>query len=248
MPGNVLPARRLASALVPDRIPEFNAYRDTYREAVEQSIAFARTELDFFTRAKTRALLELAAQRVGDPHRLSFLDFGCGPGETDGFLEGEVGRLAGVDIADELVGVARERNPWADYQAVTAGEPLPHPTGTFDVCFAVCVLHHIAPPQRPELLREMARVTRPGGMLAIFEHNPWNPLTRRAVAGCEFDRDAVLLTRREARGLLRGAAIDEVEGSYIVFFTRESGLLRGIERRLGWLPLGAQYVVSGRRS
>ena len=83
--------------------------------------------------------------------------------------------------------------------------------------------------------------------MAIFEHNPWNPLTRRAVAGCEFDRDAVLLPRRQAEQLLHGQSMAGVEGSYMLFFTRRSALLHGIERRLGWLPLGAQYVVSGRR-
>jgi hypothetical protein len=90
-------------------------------------------------------------------------------------------------------------------------------------------------------------VTRSGGLVAIFEHNPWNPLTRRAVAGCEFDEDVVLLTRREGGRLLRGSGLAAVEGSYILFFTRESTLLSRIERRLARIPLGAQYVVSGRR-
>jgi hypothetical protein len=93
----------------------------------------------------------------------------------------------------------------------------------------------------------MARVTRPGGVVAIFEHNPWNPLTRKAVAGCEFDRDAVLVTRREAERLLRGSGLADVEGSYIVFFPRESPWLQRIEGLLGRVPLGAQHVVSGRR-
>jgi SAM-dependent methyltransferase len=96
-------------------------------------------------------------------------------------------------------------------------------------------------------LAEMARVTRPAGLVVIFEHNPWNPLTRKAVAGCEFDRDAELLSRRESEALLRGAGLTELEASYIVFFTRESPRLQWIERRLARLPLGAQHVVSGRR-
>jgi SAM-dependent methyltransferase len=225
---------------------DFDAYRDAYREAVEKSIAFARTELDFFTRAKAETLLEVTARRVGNPLELSFLDVGCGPGETDRFLEGKVVGLAGVDVASELVKVASERNPWADYTAVRPGEPLPYPAQAFDVSFAVCVLHHIAPPQRSGLVREMSRVTRPGGMVAIFEHNPWNPLTRRAVARCEFDEDAVLLARGEVKRLLRGAALAEVESHYILFFTRESARLRRIERRLRRTPLGAQYVVTAR--
>jgi SAM-dependent methyltransferase len=154
--------------------------------------------------------------------------------------------LAGVDISPQMVEAARERNPWAQYRHVGAEEPLPYEPATFDVSFAVCVLHHVRPDRRPALVAEMARVTKPGGVVAVFEHNPWNPLTRRAVAGCEFDEDAVLLTRREAQRQLAGAGLREVEGHYILFFTRDSAPLRWIERRLRKVPLGAQYVALAR--
>ena len=225
---------------------QFNAAGGDYRRKVERSIAFSRTELDFFTRAKSDALLDEAARRVGDPRELSFLDFGCGPGETDRFLEGRVGGLAGVDVASELVEAAGERNPWVEYTTVEAFEPLPHATAAFDVCFAICVLHHVPPRRRLEVVREMARVTRSGGMTAIFEHNPWNPLTRYAIARCEFDEDATLLRRGEVERLLRDAGLVDAEARYILFFTRESARLRGIERRLGGVPLGAQYAVTAR--
>lgn len=231
----------------PDPV-EFDSYSHSYRNAVEEAIAFSRTDLDFFTLAKVRELLRLATLRVGDPRRLSFIDIGCGPGETDRFLEGSVGSLTGLDISPRMVEVARERNPWATYLETDADGALPVGAGQFDVCFTVCVLHHVAGPERAGLLAEMARVTRPGGVVAIFEHNPWNPLTRRAVAGCEFDRDAVLLTRRESERLLSGAGLLGVEGSYIIYFTRDSVPLQRIERLLGALPLGAQYVVSARRN
>ncbi len=225
---------------------DFDAYRDRYREAVERSIAFARKEMDFFTRAKARELLELCERRVGDPRRLSFLDVGCGPGETDRMLEGRVGSLAGVDIAPQMIEAAREANPWAEYRPITPGAPLPYEDGTFDVSFAVCVLHHVPQAERSQLVREMARVTRRGGLVSVFEHNPWNPLTRRAVARCEFDEDAVLLTHREAQRLLGDAGLREVEGHYILFLTRDSPPFRWIERRLRKVPLGAQYVALAR--
>jgi SAM-dependent methyltransferase len=227
---------------------EFDRYSETYRAAVERSIAFSGADLDLFTRAKARELLGLTARRLGDPRGLSFLDVGCGPGETDRWLEGHVRGLTGVDLSTEMIEVARERNPWADYRPDGPDGELPFPEECFEVCFAVCVLHHVPVPQRPAMLAEMARVTRPGGLVVIFEHNPWNPLTRKAVAGCEFDRDAALLARRESERLLRAAGLTDVEGSYIVFFTRESPRLQRIERLLGRLPLGAQHVVSGRRS
>jgi SAM-dependent methyltransferase len=230
-----------------DQTPvDFDHYSDDYREAVEGSIAFAGAELDFFVAAKADALVELVDDRIAPPDQLAFLDVGCGPGETDRFLEGRVGRLGGVDVAPRMVDEARRRNPWAEYRAYEEGERLPYEDASFDVSFAVCVFHHVDRGQRLALVREMSRVTRPGGLVALFEHNPLNPLTRRAVRGCEFDRDAELITRRGASRLMRDAGL-RPDGRYIVFFTRESGLLRGVERRLGWLPLGAQYVVFAQR-
>ncbi len=169
------------------------------------------------------------------------------PGETDRMLEGRVGALAGVDVSEPMISAARARNPWAEYRVAEQGSPLPLPTAGFDVSFAICVLHHVELPRRTELLAEMARVTRPGGLVVIFEHNPLNPLTRRAVAGCEFDRDAVLLHRSESESLLAASGLTAVEGSYIVFFRRDSARLQRLARRLARLPLGAQYVVSARR-
>jgi SAM-dependent methyltransferase len=226
---------------------DFDARDLDYRAEIEKSIAFTGADHAFFTQAKVRPLLELARRRVGDPRELAFLDFGCGPGETERFLEGQVGSLVGVDTSAAMVDHAREQNPWATYHAIEAGDKTPMADGSVDVCFAICVLHHVPPPQRPSVMQEMARVTRPGGLIALFEHNPLNPVTRHAVAGCEFDRDAVLVTRRESRRLLRGAGLSDVAGAYIIFFTRDSPLRRQIEARLGWLPLGAQYVISARR-
>jgi SAM-dependent methyltransferase len=230
---------------VPDRA-EFDQYSDSYRDAVEDSISFVGADLDFFTRAKARLLLELADGAVGAPEALAFLDVGCGPGETDRLLEGRVGGLAGVDVAPGMLERARRSNPWAEYRGYSEGEALPFEQGTFDVCFAICVFHHVPREQRIPLVAEMVRVCRPRGLIALFEHNPLNPLTRKAVRGCKFDRDAELLTRREALQLLTEAGL-RPNGRYIEFFTRDSGLLRGVESRLGWLPLGAQYAVFANR-
>jgi SAM-dependent methyltransferase len=226
---------------------DFDEYSDDYRDAVEESISFVGADLEFFTQAKAEALLDLVRERVGEPGRASFLDVGCGPGETDRLLKGKVGRLAGVDVAPRMVERASRLNPWAEYRSFEPGGSLPFGDGSFDVCFAISVLHHVPRSERPALLDEMKRTLRTGGLLVVFEHNPINPLTRRAVAGCEFDRDAELLGSREARRLLRQAGLAEPGRRYIEFFTRDSGLLRGVESRLGWLPLGAQYAVFANR-
>ena len=225
----------------------FDQYADSYRDAVEESIAFAGGDAARYVGAKARMLVELAARRIGSPEDLDALDVGCGPGETDAFLEGRFGSLSGVDLSSAMAKRAASRNPWARYSSYETGEPLPYEDESFDLSFAICVVHHVPPAERPALLAEMRRVTRPGGLVALFEHNPLNPLTRKAVRDCPFDEDAVLLSRGEARRRLADAGLAEVEAPFIIFFPREGGLRDRVERRLGWLPLGAQYYVAGSR-
>jgi SAM-dependent methyltransferase len=226
---------------------DFDQYTDSYREAVEDSIAFAGGDVERYVGAKARMLVDLARRRLGDPAELTALDFGCGPGETDRFLEGAFSALHGIDLSTPMVERAAARNRWAHYSGYERGEPLPYEDARFDLTFAVCVLHHVPAKERPGVAGEMARVTRPGGLVAIFEHNPWNPLTRKAVRDCPFDEDAVLLTRPTARKLLEAADLSPVESAYIIFFPKEGPRLGRLERRLRRLPLGAQYYVAHER-
>lgn len=225
---------------------DFNRYRDSYRDAVQDSLALPGTEVEYFVRAKADRLTELAGA-LGALDELDVLDVGCGGGETDRFLEGRFGSLAGVDIASELVEKAAEGNPWAGYLHYGEGEPIPHADDSFDLTFAICVLHHVEPSDRERFVAEMARVTRPGDLVAAFEHTPWNPLTRLSVHRCEFDEGVVLLTRGRTKRLLQGRGLDVEDSSYIVFFPRSGPVLDRAERRLGGLPAGAQYYVAARK-
>ena len=116
-----------------------------------------------------------------------------------------VGSLFGVDISEEMLAQARGSVPDAEYRWYD-GEKLPFPDETFDVVLAICVLHHFPESRRYKFVSEMVRVARSGGIVAVFEHNPLNPLTRHAVNSCQLDEDAVLLRSRETMELLREAA------------------------------------------
>jgi SAM-dependent methyltransferase len=224
---------------------EFDRYGQTYERAVDEAIAFAGQEHDFYLEAKARRLVALARRHLGTV-RPRALDVGCGPGSFDRHVSSAFD-LHGVDVSPAMVERAQAANPDVDY-AVSEERRLPHDDGAFDLAFAVCVLHHVAAADRLPLLQEMRRVVRPGGLVAVFEHNPWNPLTRRVVRACAFDEDVELIRRRELAALLRGAGLDLVAGAYLLFFPWRARLLQAAERTLTGLPLGAQYVVAGRRA
>jgi SAM-dependent methyltransferase len=111
------------------------------------------------------------------------------------------------------------------------------------VALASCVFHHIPETEHVALLAEIRRVLRPRGLLFVFEHNPLNPLTRRAVDTCPFDENAVLIRAPKMRGRMLDAAFADARINYRIFFPHALRALRGLEPSLTWLPLGAQYYV-----
>ena len=93
------------------------------------------------------------------------LDVGCGPGGLTHELVARTGaeRVAAIDPAPQFAEACRERHPGADVRLGPA-EELPWDDGSFDAALAQLVLAFMRDPDRG--VREMARVTRPGGVVA----------------------------------------------------------------------------------
>jgi len=106
----------------------------------------------------------------------------------------------------------------------------------------------VPPSERPALLTTIHELLAPGGRLVIFEHNPLNPVTRRAVAACPFDDNAVLLWPWEVKNLLRGVNLVEDRSRFHRVLPRALSPMRPLEPKLSWLPMGAQVCGWGRRA
>jgi SAM-dependent methyltransferase len=93
------------------------------------------------------------------------VDVGCGPGGLTAELVARVGadNVAAIDPAPQFVAACHARCPGADVHAGVA-EQLPWPDGRFDAAVSALVVGFMTDPDRG--LREMARVTRPGGTVA----------------------------------------------------------------------------------
>lgn len=230
-------------AITQERVAEdFDRVTDDYAAQVESAIAFCGQEHQFYIDVKRDHIVRLAKQHFGSVENLSVLDLGCGIGTYHQGLKGTFADLHGVDVSERSIEAARGKHDFVAYQAYD-GHHLPFDDNVFDVAFTVCVMHHVPPPQWPAFTREMYRVLKPGGLALVFEHNPYNPLTRYVVRSCAFDKDAVLLRPRELRKLFSGAEFENVSTRTILSVPPIGAALGRIDRVCGVLPLGAQYYL-----
>jgi SAM-dependent methyltransferase len=99
------------------------------------------------------------------------VDVGCGPGALTAVLVERLGAdaVSAIDPSPPFVEAMRQRYPDVDLHA-DAAEHLPFADDTFDLALAQLVVHFMADPVAG--LREMARVTRPGGTVAacVWDH------------------------------------------------------------------------------
>jgi SAM-dependent methyltransferase len=129
------------------------------------------------------------------------LDVGCGPGALTVELVARLGaaNVSAVDPSEAFVQAARERNPDVDVRHAPA-ENIPFADDAFDFALAQLVVHFMGDPVAG--LREMARVTRSGGVVAACvwdHHGGTSPLSRFWNVLEEFDPAA------ENEGHLAGA-------------------------------------------
>jgi SAM-dependent methyltransferase len=118
---------------------------------------------------------------------MRLLDVGCGPGSITRGLARRLapGEVVGVDLSKETLASARAEAAAGRLSNVRFEEAsvyqLPFPDGSFDVSYAHQVIQHLREPGAA--LREMLRVVRPGGFVAVrdvdwdtvayWPHDPW---------------------------------------------------------------------------
>jgi len=217
---------------------KFDGVAQSYDALYERSLVASGESAEYFAKYKLSCL-----ERLGVSHDEAVLDWGCGVGNVLGPLAGVYREVHGFDPSSESMRIAAERVPKARLHSQASDVPEAH----FGAAVLSGVLHHVPEDEHRALLETVRSKLRPGGRLVVFEHNPLNPVTQRAVAACEFDDDAVLLWPWRARRLLAHAGLRDVRLDFIVFFPRPLAFLRPLESRLGWLPLGAQVMVVGAR-
>jgi SAM-dependent methyltransferase len=118
-----------------------------------------------YERPALRALL-------ADVANLDVLDAGCAAGEHALWLSERGARVIALDASDAMVALARERlGERARVLRADLDAPLPFGAGAFDLVVSSLTLHYLR--DWLPVLRELARVLRPGGRLVLSTHHPF---------------------------------------------------------------------------
>jgi ubiquinone/menaquinone biosynthesis C-methylase UbiE len=172
--------------------------RDLYSRIVEldeQTLRTVANVLELRGRHPQQAAIrEAYLGTLGDLTGTSVLEVGCGTGVVTRELAqrvGPSGQVTGTDPSPVFVAVARTRAGETSQSNLTFevqdGRALPYPDGSFDLTAAVTVLCHV--PERADVLRELARATKPHGTVLIVDgdyaanqiEHPDRTLTTRVV-------------------------------------------------------------------
>lgn len=223
---------------------EFDKFADEYLAMHQSNVAITGEDPEYFARYKIDELKRLyASRRRPEPKRI--LDFGCGIGGSVPHLRAAFpdAEITALDVSERSLEIARQRFPTAATYVLDDGQEIDLPDASFDLIFSACVFHHIEADEHARILRRLRRLVSPQGALAIFEHNPLNPVTRYIVATCPFDENAVLIRSERFARAQRDAGFDRVEVAFTGFFPGALRKLRPLEPLLRGIPLGAQYYT-----
>lgn len=225
---------------------EFDEFAGDYDAALNQGLELSGEGKEYFAAGRMRWLARLF-ERMGERPRTA-VDFGCGTGTATPFFFKflDIEMLTGTDPSEKSLETALghwgDRHPETTF-ALSGNEP----EAAADLVYCNGVFHHIPPAVRTGAIEQIARSLKPGGLFALWENNPWNPVTRYAMSRVPFDRDAVLVWPAQARRLMREGGFEVLRTDFVFFFPNLVRGLRGLEPSLCKVPFGGQYLVLGRK-
>ncbi len=214
---------------------------ESYDAMLQRGIKLSGEGKEFFIRGRLAHLQRVLPAGLV-PRRV--LDFGCGVGDATSLLAAAFpgASVVGVDVARAAVDKAHADRARDDVSFGTVDEL--DGLDPFEICYVNGAFHHIPVAERATVMSTIYASMRPGGVLAVFENNPWSLPARMVMRRIPFDADAVMLRGSEVGALARAAGFSTVmQTKYLFVFPKALAVLRPLERLLSPLPLGAQYAV-----
>lgn len=134
-------------------------------------------DYDHYWPGLTSRLSDPLLDAVGVGPNTRVLDIACGPGHMAGRAVDRGASATGVDIAEAMIVLARQRYPRADFRQADA-QSLPFPDGTFDAVVGNLAIPHLGSPE--QAVAEFRRVLTHAGRLAL---TTWDLPSRARLVG-----------------------------------------------------------------
>tara|TARA_Y100001936_G_C15875277_1_gene559888 strand:- start:96 stop:779 length:684 start_codon:yes stop_codon:yes gene_type:complete len=210
----------------------FDNYADNYKDYIAKSLGNLEDNLNYYHIKKSEILKKELGYR---PKKI--LDLGCGVGTMLELLiknfQGSV--FYAYDESKKSMDYIKKKFP-----KINCLDNL-ETNEKFDLIFISAVVHHVKSGDRDDLFRNIYNLLSPNGVMFVFEHNPYNPVTLKMVTNCEFDADAELIKKNDLINLCKRNNFKIIKSGYIHFFPSKLGFLFKLESYLKWFFLGAQY-------
>jgi ubiquinone/menaquinone biosynthesis C-methylase UbiE len=205
-------------------------YADAYQ------LLSARQDHYWWHRAR-RAMCLALIQRQGISECCRWLDLGCGPGGNLGLFDGLAPELiVGIDLSSLALELAQQRAPGVSLVRADISRSIPFADSTFDVLTVFNVLYHAWVVGESQVLSEVIRVLKPGGIALITE--PAFPELSRKMDQLDMARRRYRL--REFKELCQSAKLEVAFASY---FTSFGAVILFALKAAGWISarLGHQW-------
>ncbi len=169
--------------------------------------------------------------------KITLLDFGCGDAFLTNYIQKSFheAHIIGVDTDYDQLKKNIEQYPEISFMPLIR-DLLPFDDCSVNILYSVNVFHHIKEDERNHFACELVRVLKPGGVLVIFETNPYNWSARKTFYA-EHDKEAVMLSLNYVKSLFTFNSCTS-KGLYLypnISYTMES--------ILKYIPFGSLYAV-----
>src|SRR5690348_12823785 len=203
-------------------------------DEVDSVLPFVNRELgwnDLVWLANGHSFQVLLDRYIGELRGLRVLEVGAAKAWASRFwLERDCEFVATDILVDSKIGLGRGAF-YGDFGRVQAdGEHLPFADETFDIAYCVATLHHAL--DLKQMVRELARVTKPGGVVAGL--NEGTRGVGRSADNPEQAGEKELGINEHVHTVL----------TYALAFTRAGLVVRRLERADGWPPVPFGYFLS----
>ncbi len=211
----------------------------------------------YYVKVKSLHLLRKAEEIYNNTKNLLCIDLGCGTAETTEYFQDKFRHIFGCDYSRGMLEYAAKKKLKNVTFKLCQSERLPFDSDTVDIVFMYGLIHHIDTNKKiTQTFNEVNRILKKGGIVAVYDFNPLNPISRYIVKTCPVDVGVNLDGYRKSAfpttfysweliTILKNAGFIITKHEYLLFFPKILSLLLPLEAFLARIPLGGMYSIIG---